>query len=86
MVLTQAQTTTFFQDAAQMGLPNRTVTQLATEGITDVTDLADFKKEHLELVAKNLRALPGRVSHPDAALAAAGTTIPTPPFVIAQNP
>jgi len=52
MVLTQAQTTAFFQDAAQMGLPNRTATQLATEGITDATDLADFKKEHcLELVA-----------------------------------
>jgi hypothetical protein len=63
-------------------LPNGTVTQLATEGITDVTDLADFKKEHLELVAKNLRAPPGRVPHPDAALAAAGTTIPTPQFVI----
>jgi hypothetical protein len=82
MVLAQAQTTAFFQDAAQMGLPNRTVTQLATEGITDVTDLVDFKKEHLELVAKNLRAPPGRVPHPDAALAAAGPTIPTPPFVI----
>jgi hypothetical protein len=50
-----------------MGISNRTVAQLATKGITDVSDLVDFKKENLELVAKNLRAPPGRVPHPDAA-------------------
>jgi hypothetical protein len=73
MVLSQAQTTAFFQDAV-----NRTFTQLVTEGITDVTE----DPEDMELVVKNLRAPPGRVRHPDAALAAAGTTISTPPFVI----
>ena len=42
MVLTQAQTTVFFENGAQMGIPNATVVQLQTEGITDVDDLADF--------------------------------------------
>jgi hypothetical protein len=77
MVLMQAQTTDFFQDAVQMGFPNRMFTQLVTEGITDVID-----PEDMELVVNNLRAPPGRVRHPDAALAAAGATISTPPFVI----
>jgi hypothetical protein len=42
MVLTPAQTTAFFENGDQMGIPHATVVQLATEGIISVIDLADF--------------------------------------------
>ena len=42
MVLAAAQTTTFFEHGEQMGIPNSTVLQLQSEGITLVSDLADF--------------------------------------------
>jgi hypothetical protein len=42
MPLTAAQTTAFFEDAAQMGIPNATVVQLQVEGIVSVDDLAGF--------------------------------------------
>ena len=47
MPLTAAQErTAFFEDAAQMGIPNMTVVQLQAEGLLDgVEDLADFDKE-----------------------------------------
>jgi hypothetical protein len=45
MLLTAAQTTVFFEDAAQMGIPNATVVQLQVEGIVSVDDLADFDKD-----------------------------------------
>ena len=45
MVLTNAQTTDFFQNAAQMGIPDESVVQLGNEGITTVGDLADFDKD-----------------------------------------
>ena len=80
MVLTAQQTTSFFEEADQMGLPHDTVVQLAQEGISTVYDLADFDKESLQAVADNLRRPPGRVPNPDPA-AAPGSTIPTPPFV-----
>ena len=80
MVLTNQQTTAFFEDAAQMGLPNETVVQLAVEGIATVYDLADFDKDTLQAVADNLRRPAGRIANPDPA-AAPGATIPTPPFV-----
>ena len=44
MVLTTAQTTTFFEHAKQMGIPHTTVVQLQSEGIDVVTDIADFDK------------------------------------------
>ena len=44
MVLVAAQITAFFEDADQMGIPNDTVVQMQTEGITAVSDLADFDK------------------------------------------
>ena len=80
MVLTGAQVTAFFEDADQMGIPNATVVQMQTEGITTVNDLADFDKDSLQQLADNLRRPGGRVPDPNPN-AAAGATIPTPPFV-----
>jgi hypothetical protein len=45
MPLTAAQRTAFFDNAAQMGIPNMTVVQLQAEGLDGVEDLADFDKE-----------------------------------------
>jgi hypothetical protein len=75
MVLTAAQTTAFFENGHQMGIPHATVVQLATEGIISVIDLADFDKESLQQLADNLRR-PGRVSDPNPP-AQPGATIAT---------
>ena len=45
MVLTAAQTSTFFKHAEQMGIPHTTVVQLQSEGITLVDNLVDFDKD-----------------------------------------
>ena len=55
MVLTAAQTTTFFKHADQMGIPHATVLQLQSEGATSVSDLADFNKDLSQQLADNLR-------------------------------
>jgi hypothetical protein len=80
MVLTAAQTAAFFQEEAQVGIPNPTVAQMQAEGITNVQDLANFDKESLQQLADNLRRPGGRVPGPNPN-AAQGTTIPTPAFV-----
>lgn len=80
MVLTTAQTTAFFENDAQMALPNATVVQLQQEGISTVDDLTDFDKDSLEQVAESCRRPGGRIVNPDTN-APAGSTIPTPPFV-----
>jgi hypothetical protein len=80
MVLTNAQTTSFFEQNAQMGIPNETVIQLQAEGISTVDDLIDFDKDTLHQVADNLRRPGGRVPDPTPG-AAVGATIPIPPFV-----
>ena len=80
MVLTAAQTTAFFEHADQMGIPHVTVVQLQAEGITSVSDLADFNKDSLQQLADSLRRPGGRVPDPNPA-AQPGSTIPTPPFV-----
>ena len=80
MVLTAAQMTAFFEHADQMGIPHVTVVQLQAEGITSVSDLADFNKDSLQQLADNLRHPGGHVPDPDPA-AQPGSTIPTPPFV-----
>ena len=68
MVLTAAQTTTFFEHQDQMGIPNTTVFQLQVEGINTILDLADFDKETLQQLAENLRKPAGRVDpNPGAA-------------------
>ena len=80
MVLTVAQTTTFFKHADQMGIPHTTVVQLHAEGIEVVADLADFDKDSLQQLADNLRCPGGCILDPNPG-APAGATIPTPPFV-----
>jgi predicted RecB family nuclease len=65
MPLTAAQTTAFFEDTAQMGIPNATVVQLQVEGITSVYDLADFDKDTVEQIAANLRRPAGRIVDPN---------------------
>ena len=45
MVLTGTQMTAFFEQPDQMGIPHVTVIQLQAEGITSVSDLADFNKD-----------------------------------------
>ena len=80
MVLTATQTTAFFEHANQMGIPHVTVVQLQAEGITSVSDLADFNKDSLQQLADNLIRPGGRVPDPNPT-AQPGSTIPTPPFV-----
>ena len=80
MVITAAQTREFFENAAQMGIPHDTVTQLPREGIETINDLQDFDKDSLQQVADNLRRPGGRVPDPNPA-AAEGATIPTPLFI-----
>jgi hypothetical protein len=80
MPLTAAQQTAFFEDAAQMGIPNATAVQLQEEGINNVDDLVDFDRDTIEQIAANLRRPAGRIADPNPA-AAAGATVPTPPFV-----
>ena len=80
MVLTGAQTTAFFENADQMGIPHATVVELGIEGIVTVGELADFNKDSLQQLADNLRTPGGRVVYPNPA-AAARATIPTPAFV-----
>jgi hypothetical protein len=81
MVLTATQSAAFFQEEAQMGIPNPTVVQMQAEGITNVQDLADFDKESLQQLADNLRRPGGRVPDPNPN-AAPGLTIATPAFVL----
>jgi predicted RecB family nuclease len=50
MPLTAAQTTTFFKQDAQIGIPNETVVQLQQKGIATVDDLADFDKDTMEQI------------------------------------
>jgi hypothetical protein len=75
MVLTAAQTTAFFENGDQMGIPHATVVQLATEGIMSVIDLAVFDIESVQQLADNL-IRPGRVSDPNPA-AQPGATFAT---------
>ena len=53
MVFTASQTTLFFESPDQMGLANATVVQLQKEGITTVSDLADFGKYTIMQIAAN---------------------------------
>ena len=80
MVITAAQTTTFFENPDQMGIPHMTVVQVQVEGITVIEDLADFDKDTLQQLADNLRKPAGHIPDPNP-VAAAGATIPTPSFV-----
>ena len=79
MVLTAAQTTAFFENPDQLGIPHETMVQIQREGIQSVADLADFEKQELHQLADNLRKPGGRIADPNPN-AAAGATIPTPAF------
>ena len=79
-MLTATQTTAFFEHADQMRTRHITMLQLQAEGITLVSDLADFNKDSLQQLADNLRRPGGRLPDPNPA-AQPGSTIPTPPFV-----
>jgi hypothetical protein len=45
MVLTAAQTTSFFENAAQMAIPNATIIEPVNKGINTVDDLSEFDKD-----------------------------------------
>ena len=75
MVLTQLQTTAFFESPDQLGIPHETMVQIQQEGIQAVADLADFEKQELQQLADNLRKPGGRIPDPNPN-AAPGATIP----------
>ena len=79
MVLTAAQTTAFFENPDQLGIPHKTMVQIQQEGIQTVADLADFENQELQQLADNLRKPGGRIPDPNPN-AAPGATIPTPAF------
>eukprot|EP00957_Ditylum_brightwellii_P115523 8811661-Ditylum_brightwellii.AAC.1 len=55
MVLTNAQTSAFFEDNDQMAIPHNTVIHLMNKGILTVDDLEEFKKTDIGQIAANLR-------------------------------
>ena len=63
MVLTGPQTTAFFTEDSQMGIPQATYDHMKnSEGINTVDDLADFDKDTLKQLAENLRKPGGGVN------------------------
>ena len=54
MVLTAVQTTAFFENNDQMGIPHAMVIQLQQEGIDTIDDLVDFDEDSLSQLDKNL--------------------------------
>ena len=80
MVLTNVQTTAFFQNAAQMGILDKTVVQLGNKGITTINDLVDFDKHTIQYVADSLGRPGGRIPDPTPN-SSPGAKIPTPSFV-----
>ena len=55
MVLTVAQTTSFFENADQMAIPHATVLELVNEGIDTVDGLEEFDNDTIDQIANNLR-------------------------------
>ena len=80
MVFTAVQRTAFLENNDQMGIPHATVVQLQNEGITEADNLVDFNKDMIKEIADNLQCPAGQIPDPTPG-AAAGATIPTPPFV-----
>jgi hypothetical protein len=64
-----------------VGTPHATVVQLQQQGIDNVHNLVDFDKDTVEQIAADLRRPAGRTPFDPNPAAAAGATIPTPPFV-----
>ena len=65
MVLTAAQTTAFFENPDQLGIPHETMVQIQQEGIQTVADLGEFEKQELQQLADNLRKPGGRIPDPN---------------------
>ena len=80
MVFTVGQTTAFFTDNDQMGIPAATVAQLAQEGITTVADLEEFDDTEFDQIIRNLRN-PPRIPDP----ANPGVLIAQGPFVLSAK-
>ena len=55
MPLTNAQTTAFFENNADLGLANATRVALADERIATVDDLLEFDKDTIKQIASNFR-------------------------------
>ena len=81
MVLTAAQMMAFFEGPNKMGIPHDTVLQLHIEGITSVADLMVIDSSALQQHADNLQCPGGRVPDPNP-WEVAGTTIPSPSFIL----
>lgn len=84
MVFTAAQLTAFFTTADYLGLSARTAAALAAEGITDPADLAEFDKEGLDAIFRNLRK-PPRALQGGAGRGAAGGgrgLVDVEPFIV----
>ena len=77
MVLTNAQTTAFFENTTQMAIPHAIVAKIQQEGIDTASDLTKFDKISISQIADNLRRPGGRVVDPNDA----ASTITTPPFI-----
>jgi hypothetical protein len=58
MVFTAAQLTAFFTTVDYLGLSARTAAAIAAEGITEPSDLAEFNKEGLDAIFRNLHNPP----------------------------
>jgi hypothetical protein len=63
MVLTAAQTALFFENAAQMAIPNATVVELVNKGINTVDDLSEFDKDTIDQIAYNVCPPPAGSPH-----------------------
>jgi hypothetical protein len=55
MPFTATKIVTFFTDAANMGLMPRSATAFAANGIATPVDLAEFDRNGMELIFRNLR-------------------------------
>ena len=56
MPLSNAQTSAFFRDEGQMGIPLDTVAALSNEGINTVDDLEQIYPEDIERISKIFRS------------------------------
>ena len=81
MVLTNAQTTAFYEDQAQMNISAETRAQLQLEGLETIDDLLEFDKTSIKGIVDNLRSPGGRIPNPDVN-PPDGSTIRRPPFQI----
>ena len=84
MVLTVAQTTSFFRDNANMGITARTLQAISNEGITDVEDLEDFHNDDLDHMVENFKRPPQIIDPAPVAPAIAGL-INQAPFQLAAK-